>query len=246
MIRTVLVAATLLIVGAPVSAGPGDLFEEKVKDFGTSARGSVLVHYFRFTNTTKQTLTLGQPRVSCGCVSASISKSRVAPGEDAAVIAHMDTRRIPTPNVTKAVTVYVPFLSPSQEEVSLRVQTVCRDDLLLSPTSLAFGTVRNGAEGTASTRVTFLSDPNWEVIESKCTGGYVDAKHKLVSREGSSVTYEVTAVLDPECPVGNWTCDICLKTSNKSVESLRIPVTVNVAATVIPAGAKSTAKSAAP
>src|SRR5438067_13481869 len=108
MTRFVLAVAGVLGGAAVASAGPGDLFTEKVKDFGTTPRGPVLVHYFRFTNTTNQTLTLGQPRVSCGCTSASVSKNSVAPGETAAVIAHMDTRRFQYANVTKAVTVYVP------------------------------------------------------------------------------------------------------------------------------------------
>ena len=102
-------------------------------DFGVSPKGTILVHYFRFTNTTKQPLTLGNPRVSCGCVSAAVSTNQVAPGETAAVIAYMDTRRIPTPNTTKSVLVYVHSSAPVQEEVTLRVQTVARDDLMMSP-----------------------------------------------------------------------------------------------------------------
>src|SRR3954452_22568015 len=109
MSRFVLAVVGILGTSALATAGPADLFEERVKDFGTTPKGPVLVHYFRFTNTTGQTLQLGQPRVSCGCTSAAVSKNQVAPGETAAVIAYMDTRRIPTPNVTKAVTVYVPF-----------------------------------------------------------------------------------------------------------------------------------------
>jgi hypothetical protein len=232
MLRNLLAVAGVLTGFGPALAGPSDLFAEKVKDFGTTPRGPVLVHYFRFTNTTSQTLTLGQPRVSCGCTSAALSKNQVAPGETAAVIAHMDTRRIPTPNVTKAVIVYVPFLAPAHEEVSLKVQTVCRDDLMMSPDTLAFGTLKKGLGGKVSTKVTFASDPAWQVTESKSTGGYINVEHKLDSRNGSMVTYEVTATLDPECPAGNWTADVFLKTSNSAVASLRIPVTVNVAAAV--------------
>jgi len=232
MLRIAFAVAGIVIGGAPALAGPSDLFTEKVKDFGTTPRGPVLIHYFRFTNNTGQTLTLGQPRVSCGCTSASVSKSQVAPGESAAVIAQMDTRRIPTLNVTKSVLVYVPFVSPTLEEVTLRVQTVCRDDLLMSPDTLAFGTIRKGLGGKVSTKVTFTSDPNWTINESTSTGGYVKVSHKLESRVGSQVTYEVTATLDPECPVGNWVSDINLKTSNAAVASLRVPVTVIVAPTV--------------
>jgi len=229
MSRFVLAVVGILGTSALATAGPADFFEERVKDFGTTPRGPVLVHYFRFTNTTGQTITLGQPRVSCGCTSAGILKAQIAPGETSAVVAQMDTRRIPTPNTVKSVIVYVPVFGPgTAEEVSLRVQTVCRDDLIMTPDTLAFGNLKKGQGGKATTKVTFTSDPNWQVTESTSTGGFIKVSHKLESRQGSYVTYEITATLDKECPVGNWTSDVYLKTSNPAVAQLRIPVTVVV------------------
>jgi len=230
-----LVTAFIVLVGTATSvcAGPADMFTEKVKDFGTTPRGSVQVHYFRFTNNTKQTLSLGTPRVSCGCTSASVSKNQVAPGETAAVVAFMDTRRIPTPNVTKSVLVYVPFLSPTHEEVTLRVQTVARDDLMMSPDTIAFGNVKSGEGARMTTKVTFMSDPNWKITEALSTGGFVKTEIKEESRNGSMVTYEVSAILEKACPAGNWISDINLKTSNPAVASLRIPVTVNVTSSAV-------------
>jgi len=228
MTRILLAMGTLCATAGLAWAGPTDMFEEKVKDFGTTPRGPVLTHYFRFTNNTNQTLTLGQPRVSCGCTSASLLKNSIAPGETSAIPAQRDTRRIQTAGVTKAVLVYVPFFGANQEEVTLKVQTVCRDDLMYAPDTLAFGTVRKGQGATVSTKVTFTSDPNWEVSDSTSTGAFVKVEHKLDSRKGSSVTYEITATLDKECPAGNWTADVYLKTSNQAVAKLRIPVTVNV------------------
>ena len=55
---------------------------------------------------------------------------------------------------------------------------------------------------------------------------------KLASRNGTVVTYDVTATLDPDCPAGNWTSDVYLETSNTAVAKLRILVTVNVVAPV--------------
>lgn len=232
MNRLLLTVVGIVATAVPAWAGPNDLFTEKVADFGTTPKGTVLVHYFRFTNTTNQTLTLGTPRVSCGCTSATVSKNTVAPGESAAVIAYMDTNRIPVPNSTKSVLVYVPFLS-SQEEVTLRVQTVARNDLMMSPDKLNLGTVKAGEGGKVSTKVTFLSDPNWKVQEATSTGSFVKAEFKEAARAGNTVTYEVTATLEKGCPAGNWISDINLKTSNSMVEKLRIPVTVNVEASAI-------------
>lgn len=229
MLRILLAIGTVMCSTNAVWAGASDLFPEKVKDFGTSARGQVLVHYFRFTNTTNQTLTLGQPRVSCGCTSAAVTTNSLAPGGSAAVVAYMDTRRISVPYTTKSVIVYVPISTGNSfEEVALRVQTVCRDDLILSPDTLAIGTVKHGESGKATAKVTLTSDPNWQVTEATSTGKFVKVEFKQESRSGSIVTYEVTATLDPACPEGNWVSDVHLKTSNASVGQLRIPVTVNV------------------
>src|SRR5262245_31942058 len=90
MSRLLIAVAAILGTTATAWGGPGDLFTEKVADFGTTPKGTVLVHYFRFTNTTNQTLTVGTPRVSCGCTSAAMSRTTIPPGESAAVIAYMD------------------------------------------------------------------------------------------------------------------------------------------------------------
>ncbi|VTR94939.1 Uncharacterized protein OS=Singulisphaera acidiphila (strain ATCC BAA-1392 / DSM 18658 / VKM B-2454 / MOB10) GN=Sinac_5340 PE=4 SV=1: DUF1573 [Gemmata massiliana] len=232
MTRFVMGLVGVLAFNTLTWAGPNDLFTEKDKDFGVSPKGTVLVHYFRFTNTTKETITLGQPRVSCGCVTPALTTNRVAPGETAAVIAYMDTKRIPNAGITKTVLVYVPFTSPTFEEVALKVTTVTRDDLMMSPDTLAFGTVTKGKGAKISTKVTFTSDANWTVNKATSTGGFVSVEAKLNSRSGSIVTYDVTATLDKECPAGNWTSDIYLETSNTAVAKLRIPVTVAVSAAV--------------
>lgn len=228
MARYLLVALLLSIGNSWALAGPAELFSEKEKDFGVSPKGTVLVHYFRFTNTTGQTVTLGQPRVSCGCVTPALTANKVEPGQTAAVIAYMDTRRIQHAGVPKTVTIFVPVYGPNLEEVALKVTTITRDDLLMSPDTLAFGTVTKGQGGTVSTKVTFTSDANWKVEKATSTGAYVQADFKLSSRNGTIVTYEVTARLDKDCPVGNWTSDVYLETNHPAVSKLRIPVTVNV------------------
>lgn len=233
MFRVMLLAAAALFgsVG-PVRAAASAYFTEAVKDFGTTPRGPILVHYFAVKNTSGSTVTIGQPRVSCGCTSAAAVKSTLAPGESTAIVAHMDTRRISTAGVTKQVTVYVPFLAPQLEEVSLVVRCVVRDDLVLTPDALAFGTVRKGQSAKASTKVTFYSDPNWQITEAVSTGAYIKPTVTQIARQGSQVTYEVTAELDPACPVGNWTADVWLKTTAVGLEKLRLPATVNVTAPI--------------
>jgi hypothetical protein len=240
MLRVALAVAGVFVSVGAAAANPNNLFAEKVKDFGPTPRGPVVTHYFRFTNTTNQPLTLGQPRVSCGCVSASVSQSVVQPGQSAAVIAQMNTNRAGPAGVIKAVTVYVPFTSPSHTEVALRVQAVIRDDLILSPDTINLGTVRKGQGATGATRVSFTTDPNWTVTEATCNGAFVKVETKQEARAGGMVTYAVVATLDKDCPAGMWVADITLKTSNPAVATVRIPVAVTVTppATVSPAAAE--------
>ena len=220
----------LFVIASRADAGANDYFTEFVKDFGVTPRGPTLTHYFAVKNTTNQTVTIGQPRVSCGCVAASVQQNTLAPGESTTLTAQMDTRRIQFTNAVKAVTVYVPFLSPTLEEVSLKVQAIARDDLAITPDGLNFGTVRKGQVGTASVKVTFFNDAKWEVTEAKSSGIYVKAEAKLVSRKGNEVVYEIVATLDLACPAGVWSADVWVKTSNAGVEKFRIPVSVSVVA----------------
>ena len=208
-----------------VRAGATDYFSELAKDFGTSPKGTVLQHYFTVTNKSAQPIQLGQPRVSCGCVSATVLNPQLAPGQSTAVLANMDTNRIPTPGVLKTVIVYVPVVTAGiTEEVQLKVMTVTRSDLILSPDVLNLGTVRAGQPASAATKVTFYSDPNWTIKEARSTGVYLKPAVKAVGNG----THELTVTLDPKCPVGNWTADVYLTTTGLGVERLRVPVSVNV------------------
>lgn len=232
MQRLMLSFAVLGLCAGTIQAGAQDYFSESTKDFGTTPRGPILVHYFLLTNSSGQPVTIGTPRVSCGCVSASVIKSQLAAGETTAVVAQMDTRRIPTAGVTRTVTVYVPFLAPQLEEVQLRVSAIARDDLVMTPETLAFGTARKGQGGKTSVRITFYSDPNWTVSAATSTGAYIKPTVSEPLRQGNQVTYDIHAALDPDCPVGNWTADIWLTTNAPGIERLRIPVTVNVVAPI--------------
>jgi hypothetical protein len=211
-----------------VATGAYGYFSETSKDFGVTPRGPVLVHYFALKNNSGTNVTIGQPRVSCGCVRAEILKSQLAAEESTVVAAYMDTRRIPQANVVKSVTIYVPFYSPQTEEVQLRVQAIARDDLVISPDSLAFGTLKQGQTGKATTKLTFYSDSNWRITEATSTGAYIKVNATPGSRQGNEVSYEIVATLDPTCPVGNWTADVWLKTTTPGLDRVRIPVTVNV------------------
>ena len=210
-------------------AGAESFFEERVHDFGATPRGPTLVHYFRFTNSSKETVVISNVRVSCGCVTASSPVTQVKAGESSYITAHMDSRRF---TGAKSVTVYVQFTSPRYEEISLVVTANGRDDFTMFPDTMAFGSVVKGATPKGSIQVTLLGDANWEIRETKADSNYVKPEMKLVKRNGAEVTYEISASLRPDLPVGKWFTDIWLQTSNPNLAKVRVPLTVDVSAPV--------------
>ena len=226
-------ACTLVLLtglAASARAGAPDYFSETTKDFSTTSIGPVLVHFFPIKNTTKEVINLGTPRIGCGCVAASLMKNKLAPGETTYLVAYMDTKKIPAQqrNTFKTVTVTVPFLNPVQEEVVCKVSCVAREDLFFSTDSLAFGTVAKSAGGKTTLKVTMFNQPNLAIKDATSTGKFVKVETKAVKGENGQSTIEVTATLDPDCPMGNWMSEVYLTTNVVGMGKIRVPVTVNI------------------
>lgn len=218
----------------PVAAAPqgaAAYFAEKEKDFGVTAVGPVLVHYFPIKNTSKQKVTMGTPRIQCGCVSVTLMQPTLEPGETTYLVAYMNTAKIPETqkNVSKSVTVSVPFTSPTFEEVVTTVKCVARTDMVWSTSDgVSFGTVTKGKPATAGMKVTLYGQPRWEVSKVESHGAYVKAEAKVASRSATETTYEITCTLDEKCPAGSWMSDLTLHTNASGIEKMRVPVVVNV------------------
>jgi hypothetical protein len=234
MFRQQLVIIALLGSATLGQAGTEEYFESRVHDFGATPRGPQLVHYFRFTNNGKETLSISSVRVSCGCVTASAAATQVKLGESSYIAASMDSRRF---TGHKAVTVYVQFSSPRFEEVALQVQANGRDDFSMYPDTMVFGPIRRGTTPKASVQVTLVGDLNWEIKGITADSNFVKPSAKQIKRNGNEVTYEIMASLRPDLPVGKWYTDVWLETSNPNLAKVRVPLTVevNTAITATPA-----------
>jgi hypothetical protein len=202
------------------------LFDEMSRDFGSVPRGPLLSHPFRITNKTNGPVQISGVRVSCNrCSSAQLLKSDLQPGEETAVIVNMDTR---TFSGVKTITVFVTFSQPKFEEVRLWVQANARDDVSVSPDSLAFGTVKRGTTPTASATVTFLGTSGYQITDAQSESNYVQTNVKELSRTGSESSYQITAKLRGDAPVGKWYTDVWLKTNSAAMPKVRLPLTVEI------------------
>lgn len=228
MVRYSLLFVALFAGAGPAAAGWADgMFDELSRDFGSVPRGQKLTHPFRLVNNTGQTVRISSVRVSCGCTQARAMQSLLAPGQETAILAEMDTRRFYN---TKTVTIYVHFDQPRFEEVRLWVQANSRDDVSFSPDNIAFGRIKRGNTPENSVNVTFMGGGQTQITDVKSESNYVQPTLKEVRRDNGEVSYELTTKIRADTPPGKWFTDIWLKTNNPSIPRLRVPVTVEVEA----------------
>jgi hypothetical protein len=219
-----------LLVAAPaVAASWADgLFDELSKDFGSVPRGPMLTHPFRLKNNTRSDVNISNVHPSCSrCTTAWAVKTHLAPGEETAVIARMDTTLFAGP---KTVTIYVQFDSPAIEEVRLWVTANARSDFTVNPDGFAFGQVKRGTAPEAAVAVTFYSGSAVKLTEAKPESNYIKTAIKELKDANGTVYYEVKARLRSDVPVGKWYSDIWLKTNDPSLTQIRVPLNVEVEA----------------
>ncbi len=171
MVRYSLGCLVLLALAAEARAGWGDaMFDELSRDFGSVPHGTTLVHPFRLVNNTGSTVRITNVRVSCGCTVARALTSVLAPGQETAIVATMDTRRFYN---AKNVTIFVTFDQPRFEEVRLWVQANSRDDVAFSADGIAFGRMKRGSAPVSKITVTFQGDGATQVLDARSESNYI-------------------------------------------------------------------------
>lgn len=220
------VVASLWTAGTALSATWADaLFDEFSKDFGSVPRGPMLSHPFRVVNNTRGPVNISEVRVSCGCVSAVALKGSLKPGESTHIVVRMDTTRF---SGLKSVTVHVQFNQPAFEEVRLTVQANGRNDFSVTPDTLAFGRLKRGGTPSVSVLLSFYGNNDTKITEVKCESNYIQPRAQVVRRLDSEITYQVTARLRADAPVGKWYSDVWLKTNDAAMAPIRVPLTVEI------------------
>jgi hypothetical protein len=224
---TLVLFAGLAAASSAAASWADSMFDGLSRDFGSVPRGPVVSHPFRFVNNTGRPVHVMGVRVSCGCTSARALHQWLAPGQESAILATMDTRRFIG---TKTVTIYVTFDSPSFEEVRLWVTANSRDDFVIQPEALAFGRIKRGTSPSASVTVSLYGDPNWQVQSASCESNYVLPSFKLIRRDSQETTYQITARMRPDAPPGRWYTDVWLNTNNPSLPRVHVPLTIEIEA----------------
>jgi hypothetical protein len=221
----VLLVGLLAFTSARAATWADAMFTELSKDFGSVPRGPLLSHHFRVVNNTKHVVSIYNVRVSCGCTTATALKTVLNPGEDTTILAQMDTRRFSN---VKTVTIYIQFDKPAWEEVRLWIQANSRDDVIVAPDTLAFGLIKRGTTPSVNVTISFLGNPQSQIVEVHSESNYVQTTVREVMRQDSEVRYDLTAKLRADVPVGKWYTDVWVTTNIPTMPKVRVPLTVEI------------------
>ena len=168
-------------------------------DFGNIARGAKTEFAFELTNLYLEDVHIASVRSSCGCTTPRIEKDTLKTYEKGAVIAHINSDRFLG---NQGATITVTIDKPQYAQIQLQVKVHILSDVLLEPSSVAFGSIDRGnsVERTISVQYTGRSD--WQITEVRSGNPHLTGTVKETSRQGGRITYDLKAVLDKDAPAG--------------------------------------------
>jgi hypothetical protein len=201
------------------------MFDELSRDFGSVPRGPTLQHPFRLVNNTKRTVHIVGVRVSCGCTQARALRETLAPGQETAILATMDTTRFLG---HKSVTIFVTLDQPQWAEVRLWVQANSRDDVSVYPDTLSFGRIKRGSAPSEQVKISFYGNAGAKITGVQSESNYILPSVKLVRQPNGEVAFQLSARVRSDAPVGKWYTDVWVKTNNPGLPRIRVPLTVEI------------------
>ena len=193
------------------------LFHTKRHDFGYVVLGADAEFQFELTNNYNADLRLLNVRSSCTCTSAKIGTLLVKPGETGTVIARLNTTGQHLRNNSAVLTVQMELTANGTRQidtVQLFVSGYIRPDVVLTPGSVEFGTVSEGAAAERTLLLEYSGRPNWALMKVERSQPFIYAKAEEVKRTDRDVAYRITAVLRENAPAG-YIRDVLRFTTNE-------------------------------
>jgi hypothetical protein len=203
-------------------------------DFGGVPRGAQLYHRFAMKNIWTVPIELMNVRVSCGCVTATPSKTKLQPRETGYLDVTMDTRRINPPG-PKTVTVHVLIGPEFTSTATLQVSCNCRADVVFNPGQINFGVVPASQTPTQNIDVEYAGSLDWKVSDINTNGAPVTAVlDEWYRRPGNpgQFGYHVRVTLKPDAPAGAHKWELLLKTNDPASPHVPLLVEATVQATL--------------
>jgi hypothetical protein len=232
--RTLVLAVVVGLGAASASPAQSDNWANKLftfkggpqalyHDFGNVPFGSMLHHNFSIYNPWAVPIEITEVRVSCGCVTARISKNVLQPRETAYLEANMDTLRFKHPE-SRTVSIHVSVGPQYISTATLQVSANARGDVVLQPGQVSFGVVAGGQTPTRIVDVDYAGILDWRISEIIKNDAPVEVVPEEAYRQPGKVGYHLKVTLKPDAPPGPLTKELLLKTNDPA--SPLVPVLV--------------------
>lgn len=199
------------------------MFTEFDHDFGVVPMGTNPVFEFKITNKYQERIRISGVTSSCGCTTATLSKNELASGETGELICQFNS------NVGvgfKQATITVQFAQPFVGEVQVAVKGTIRNDVLIEPAQLDFGTFSPGKSPQLTTSLTRFASPNWRIKDVRSLYPNVGVTLAQRYRGQDKVIYDLNASIKPSAEPGRIQADLVVITTDGFNESqIRIPMT---------------------
>jgi hypothetical protein len=240
--RNVVLALVVLSTGPAAASAQSGAWADKLfkgstsHDFGTVARGAQLSHKFTITNIYAVPLEISNVRTTCGCLTATPTKTRLQPQEVAYLDITMDGRKFSGP---KAITIYLTVGPEYVSTATLKVSANARADVVFNPGEANFGVVPRGQTPTQVVEVEYAGFVDWRLTEAAQSAGLpftaaLKEKSRFPARGANPgrVAYQVLVQLKPDAPAGTFKHELFLKSNDPASPLLPLLVTGTVQASL--------------
>lgn len=223
MKRTMMALLVATLSGSPAFAQKwaAEMFEVTSHDFGTVARNSLTEFAFKLKNIYEEDVHVAGVRSSCGCTSPRIEKPLLKTYEEGAIIAHVNTDRFLG---RKGATVTVTFDKPYPAQVQLQVRTYIRDDVVIRPGSVQFGSVDRGTTADRQVQISCPGRSGWRIVEVKNAASHLFGELIPINDGWGQTGYQLQVRLNGDAPVGYFREHLMLVTNDH--QRTEIPVLV--------------------
>ena len=175
------------------------MFNKTKHDFGVVARGADAQYRFTVKNIYKETIHISEVKTTCGCSAAKPTKRTLKTYETCEIVVTMDTKKFIR---RKDSNLIVTFDQPVYAQVRIPITAYIRTDVVITPGSLAFGSVEVGKKATKSVNIAYAGRSDWKIEKLKINNKHLKGDFKEVSRSNGRVNYSLEVTLDDKMPAG--------------------------------------------
>jgi hypothetical protein len=225
--QPLLAAVVVLLCAGPARSQDWarKMFDKTTHDFGVVARGGSAECRFVIENIYEEDAHIKAVVSHCRCSKPRYAKTLLKTWEKTEIVVGLDTR---TESGRKDGTIEVEFDQPYEAKVQLHVHSFIREDVVVRPGAVQFGSVSQGTETNRELKVSYApGQMDWRIRRVECANPGIEARVEEVGRSGTQIDYKLLVKLRANAAAGYIQEPLILVTNDTDPSKARIPVNVD-------------------